>query len=85
MSFKDLDDGNVNHKLNLSNSFENNCSLSVYAGEARARGLDVEALGVTLPKKGKTTIAYQLGEDRSCVILIRRKWSTMVSPVQFAK
>ena len=83
MSFKDLDDGNVNPKLNLSNSFENNCSLSVYAGEAR--DLDVEALGVTLPKKGKTTIAYQLGEDRSCVILIRRKWSTMVSPVQFSK
>ena len=65
MTFKDLDDGNVNPKLSQSNSFENNCSLSVYAGEARARGLDVEALGVTLPKKGKTTIAYQLGEDMS--------------------
>lgn len=65
MTFKDLDDDNVNPKLNQSKAFENNCSLSVYAGEARARGLDVEALRVMLPKKGKPSIAYQLGEDMS--------------------
>ena len=65
MSFKDMDNGNVNPKHGQSNAFDYNCALSVLAGEARSRGLNVEALGVTIPKRGKASIAYQLGENMS--------------------
>ena len=65
MPFKDMDNGNVNPKHGQSNAFDYNCALTVLAGEARARGLNVEALGVTIPKRGKTSIAYQLGNDIS--------------------
>lgn len=65
MPFRDMDNGNVNPKFGQSNAFANNCVLTVLAGEARARGLNVEALGVAIPKRGKTSIAYQLGEDMS--------------------
>ena len=71
MKFADIDSGNVNPKLGQSNKFDTNCALSVVTAEARARGINVRALGVKQPeiviRKGKEYLeipaSYQLGND----------------------
>ena len=71
MKFADIDSGNVNPKLGQSNKFDTNCALSVVTAEARARGINVRALGVKQPeiviRKGKEYLeipaSYKLGND----------------------
>ncbi|MEE1365923.1 MAG: hypothetical protein UHE93_04510 [Muribaculaceae bacterium] len=63
MNFADIDSGNVNPKIGQSDKFDINCALSVVTAEARARGIDVEALGVIEPKGKNKPISYQLGEN----------------------
>ena len=63
MNFADIDSGNVNPKLGQSDKFDINCALSVVTAEARARGIDVQSLGVIPPKGKNKPISYQLGED----------------------
>ena len=63
MKFADIDSGNVNPKLGQSMAYKSNCALSVVTAEARARGIDVQSLGVITPKGKNKPISYQLGED----------------------
>lgn len=63
MKFADIDSGNVNPKIGQSDKFDINCALSVVTAEARARGINVQALGVIEPKGKNKPIFYQLGED----------------------
>ncbi|MBE6313817.1 MAG: hypothetical protein E7079_02535 [Bacteroidales bacterium] len=63
MKFADIDSGNVNPKIGQSDKFDINCALSVVTAEARARGINVQALGVIEPKGKNKPISYQLGED----------------------
>ena len=71
MKFADIDSGNVNPKLHQSKAYETNCAISVVTAEARARGINVRALGMkqleTVIRKGKKHLeipaSYQLGDD----------------------
>ena len=65
MRFEIVDSGNVNPKYGQSGKYDINCMLSVVAGEARARGINVRAAGVILPKGKKKHITYELGENMS--------------------
>lgn len=63
MRFEDVDSGNVNPKYEQSKKYEINCALSVVTSEARARGINVYAEGVIVPKGKNKHITYQLGEN----------------------